>query len=74
MLRAAIRAGNVAADWQSGMPKRVWYKGSKGTFEARLTDRPALESGKRAGYKAWPEENEDHLHSRPRLVKVCDES
>jgi hypothetical protein len=41
-------------------------------FEARLTDRADIESGKPGGYKGWPEEA-DQLPTRPRPVKESDE-
>jgi hypothetical protein len=74
MLQAAIKVGNVGETFQDEMPKYVWYKGSRGTFQARLTDRPHFESGKLAGYKAWPVDDEESLPVRPRALRVCDET
>jgi hypothetical protein len=74
MLRAAIRAGNIDNDNVGGMPKRVWYKGPKGTFEARLTDRGDPKTGKPAGYKAWPEDDPEMLPARPRQIRETDET
>ena len=74
MLRAGILAGNISADEVAGMPQRVWYKGKKGTFEARLTDRPDRNSGKLAGYKAWPEEDPENLPRHPRHPRESDET
>lgn len=74
MLRAAILAGNIDSTQQGGMPRRVWYKGEKGIFEARLTDRADPESGKPAGYKAWPEDDPENLPCRPRPIRACDET
>lgn len=70
MLRAGILAGNISEEFDGGFPKRVWYKGELGIFEARLTDRAAVGSGKSAGYKGWPEAP-DKLPSKPREVRVC---
>jgi hypothetical protein len=72
MLKAGIRAGNISEDFDGELPKRVWYKGTFGSFEARLTDRADIESGKPAGYKGWPE-SQEQLPSKPRAVRVCDE-
>jgi hypothetical protein len=74
MLRTGILAGNISAEQVGGMPQRVWYKGKKGVFEARLTDRADPKSQKPAGYKAWPEEDPDNLPSRPRPIRACDET
>lgn len=72
MLKAGIRAGNISEDFDGQMPRRVWYKGSLGIFEARLTDRADIEAGKPAGYKGWPEDA-GKLPHKPRKIGPCDE-
>ena len=74
MLQTGILAGNISAAQVGGMPQRVWYKGKRGVFEARLTDRSDPTSGKPAGYKAWPEEDPENLPSRPRPIRECHET
>ncbi|MDD2728274.1 hypothetical protein [Malikia sp.] len=71
MLKAGILAGNISEEFEGALPKRVWYKGEQGIFEARLTDRADLESGKPAGYKGWPE-SLDKLPTKPREVRASD--
>jgi len=71
MLKAGIRAGNISEEFEGALPKRVWYKGEQGVFEARLTDRVDIESGKPAGYKGWPEGSEK-LPTKPREVRRSD--
>ena len=71
MLKAGILAGNISEDFDGARPRRVWYKGEQGIFEARLTDRADLESGKSAGYKGWPE-SLDKLPNKPREVRASD--
>lgn len=71
MLKAGILAGNISEEFVGEFPKRVWYKGAEGTFEARLTDRADLRFGKPAGYKGWPEDP-DKLPTKPREVKTSD--
>lgn len=73
MLKAGILAGNISEEFEGELPKRVWYKGKLGIYEARLTDRANIESGKPAGYKGWPEEQEK-LPSKPREVMVSNEA
>lgn len=72
MLKAGIRAGNISEDFDGDMPRRVWYKRDSLLFEARLTDRADIESGKPAGYKGWPANSED-LPMKPHEVRQCDE-
>ena len=71
MLKAGILAGNISEEFDGELPKRVWYKGASGIYEARLTDRAHIGSGKRAGYKGWPE-TLDKLPGGPRNVRACD--
>lgn len=72
MLKAGIRAGNISEEFEGELPKRIWYKGRLGVFEARLTDRADIQSGKPAGYKGWPEVPEK-LPTKPREVSESNE-
>lgn len=69
MLRAAIVAGNVSEEFVRDMPKRVWYKGEHRCFEARLTERADMDTGKPASYKGWPIGSE----ALPPAARKCDE-
>ena len=73
MLQAGILAGNISEDFDGAMPRRVWYQGMHGVFEARLTDRGDLSAGKPAGYKGWPE-SPDKLPSKPRDVRTSNDA
>ena len=72
MLKAGILAGNISEDFDGELPRRVWYKGPQGIFEARLTDRSDKASGKLGGYKGWPEVPEK-LPTKPRAVRETNE-
>lgn len=74
LLRAGIKAGNVSEDFEDGMPRRVWYVGPLGTFEARLTGRFDEATNKCAEYKGWPEDDKSKLPSRPRELKRSDDA
>lgn len=72
MLQAGIRAGNISEDFDGDMPRRIWYRGPLGIFEARLTERADPATNKPAKYKGWPEV-EANLPLKPRPTGPCDE-
>lgn len=73
LLQAGIRAGNVSEDFDGEMPRRVWYVGPLGVFEARLTGRYDEATNKCAEYKGWPEDDPSKLPSRPRTLTRSDD-
>jgi hypothetical protein len=47
-LKESIRAGHVSAEWENGLPRRVWHRDGRVLYEAVLSNRELAE------YHAYP--------------------